>query len=325
MSSHPKLRFKRCVVIVNSSSTHSARGQRYIKQLRKLFPADQLEIVNSPKDRKKNIQLVVRLSRQLDEHSLLCIAGGDGTVSTIINILLTNPEVSTKARRAVILPLWGGNANDLAHMANGSLHLTRLERLIAKARVVPIHPLAVTMQHKKNRHTKLAICYVSFGASAYAAHLISRPSHRNKRLYRWSGTRFIVEMISASRALLQAETFTSRLDGVNKPLYDLLLINGSRIAKVNRVPISIVDDDFYELLLPRKYPFILAYTIRLFQGFALKGFSLRQLTRTERELTVSEVTWSQIDGEAERVPGDTEITVRHHEQPFYILSTKLKT
>lgn len=311
-------RFKRCVVIVNRASTHSVRGQRFVQELRQLFSDEQLEIVNSPKDRAKNIELIRRLSRKLDERSLLCIIGGDGTVSSIINILLTDPDVSDKGRRAVVLPLWGGNANDLAYMANGIARVSKLPRIIREGQVAPVHPLAVTTKHGHDILTRLAICYVSFGASAYASHLMNTPRHRNRRIYRLPGARPIFEGLNVMHALTKTKPFISEIDGKSKRLYDLILINGPRIAKINRTPIRITDERFYELRIYRKHPLVLGYIAKI-----AESLSSRRNTKTEQLLTAKEGTWAQLDGEVHYIPANTHITVRPHNLAFSILSLKL--
>lgn len=49
---------------------------------------------------------------------LIAIGGGDGTVNSIVNLLLH--ELSSRDRRRLfVLPLWGGNANDFSYMLNG--------------------------------------------------------------------------------------------------------------------------------------------------------------------------------------------------------------
>jgi len=318
--SQAKLPFRRCVVLVNRSSTHPKRAQRFIKQLRDIFPSDQIEVVDSPKDLAKNAQLVVRLSRQLDKQSLVCIAGGDGTISTFINIMLTNSDISPEARKAAVLPLWGGNANDLAYMANGWVQFANLHKIINQGNRATVYPLAVTTKLDDEVETRLAACYVSFGASAYATHLLSKPSHRQKRVYRLPGARMAVEALTASRALASAKPFTSEIDGKRKLLYDLILINGPRIAKINRVPVRITDRHFYELRVYRRHPMVLGYVAKIVQGLTAKRH-----TKTEQLLTAHDGTWAQLDGEEHYIPGHTEITVLPHKEAFTILSTKLKS
>ncbi len=85
--------FNRCVVLVNPASTHYKRGLRYIEQLRDFFPADKLHLIEtSEQDFNSPGQLINKLSDKLDEKTLLGLAAGDGTISLLINIILTSPH-----------------------------------------------------------------------------------------------------------------------------------------------------------------------------------------------------------------------------------------
>jgi len=310
--------FERCVVVVNPVSSNYDRGQRLIRELATLFPDNRLEIIEMRHtDYERPSWLITRLNAAIDNKTLLAIAGGDGTNNLIIDTLLRSAAVSSAAQNVTILPLWAGNANDLAHMANGNPPAS-IESTLNSGAVIPIYPLAVTTRHTSKTTIKLAVCYVSLGASAYASARINDPSRRSKRVYRLPGGRMLSEMASVTRAFIGAPTFESTINGTRRRIYDIAMINGSRIAKVNRIPIKLTDNTFYEILVDRKHPFIVSYFIQI-----VRGISVERRTRKERSLTLDETTWAQIDGEALQIPGHTDITVQHYDKPFHLLSTKL--
>jgi diacylglycerol kinase family enzyme len=320
--SDKKQAFRRCVVVVNQTSTNYARGQREIKQLAALFPAKDFEVIEiGSNDYTRPSWLITRLNAAIDTDAktVLAVAGGDGTVNLIIDVILRSSAVSAAARQAVILPLWAGNANDLANMANGGIPAS-LESVIKNGAAVSIYPLSVTIRHGTKSTTKLAVCYLSLGASAYASARISKPSHRSKRFYRVRGARLLTDMASVTRAFIGAPTFESSIDGNRRRIYDLVIINGSRMAKINRSLVKLTDKNFYEILVARKHPLIVSYFSQI-----LRGLSVERRTRTERRLTLNETTWAQIDGEALQIPGDTDVIIKYYDQPFYLLSTKLPT
>jgi hypothetical protein len=107
------------------------------------------------------------------------------------------------------------------------------------------------------------------------------------------------------------------MEGERQRIYDLVMINGSRIAKVNRTPVKLNDKDFYEILVTRKHPLIVPYFIQINPRISIERRA------QSRSITIGETTWAQIDGEALQIPGDTDITVQHYDKPFYLLSTKL--
>jgi hypothetical protein len=296
---HP---FEHCVVVVNPVSSNYDRGQRLIRQLATIFPSNKLDIIEMRHtDYERPSWLITRLNATIGTKTLLAIAGGDGTNNLVIDTLLRSAAVSEIARNVVILPLWAGNANDLAHMANGNPPAS-IESILNKGETIPIYPLAVTTRRATKTSIKLAVCYVSLGASAYASARIGDASHRSRRVYRLPGGRILSEMASVTRAFIGAPTFESTVGGKRRRIYDIAMINGSRIAKVNRIPIKLTDSNFYEIV---------------------RGISVERRTRTKRELTLNETTWAQIDGEALQIPRDTDIVVERYDSSFNLLSTKL--
>ena len=311
--------FKHCVIVINHASTHTWRSQRFIKQLENVFGTDKTEVIEVLKrDYDEPGRLAKLLESKLDQNTLLGIAGGDGTISFIVNILLHKPGLSAGARKAVLLPLWGGNANDLAYMANGLAMFSSLEKILEESETIEVKPLVVKIDGNESR-SRLAVCYASFGASAYATHLMSHPRHRYKRVYRMPGSRLFFEAGSVMKALTDAKMFECEIDGVIQPLYDLMLINGSRIAKINRAPIKLTDPYFYEIRTKRKKPVVLSYFASL-----LRNVTPKHAPIARRSLVLHDGTWAQLDGEVEYVQKGSRVTVEHHDKPLRLLATRLK-
>jgi diacylglycerol kinase family enzyme len=311
-------RFNNCVVVVNPTSSSYDKGQQYIRQLDVIFK-NNIEIIEMRlSDYERPSWLITRLNSVLTKNTLFCIAGGDGTVNIIVDSLLRSSAISDSAKQATLLPLWAGNANDLAHMVNGNPP-SLVESILNSGEIVPVFPLLVTTTNGTKNASKLAVNYVSLGASAYASVRISSPGHRHRRIYRLPGARNLTDMASVTRAFVGAATFESDIDGLKRSIYDIALINGPRIAKVNRIPIKLSDKNFFEILIVRKHPLILSYLMELFMGITVERH-----TRTERSFSINDPTWGQIDGEAIQIPGNTTIEVKPFSRPFNILSTKIK-
>ncbi|MFI5271338.1 MAG: diacylglycerol/lipid kinase family protein [Candidatus Saccharimonadales bacterium] len=310
--------FDNCVVVVNPTSSSYDKGQQYIRQLDALFKSNLEVIEMRMSDYERPSWLITRLNSVLNSNTLLCIAGGDGTVNIIVDSMLRSSAVSDLAKQATILPLWAGNANDLAHMVNGNPP-SSIESILNNGEKIPVYPLLVTTVTGNKSTSKLAVNYVSLGASAYASVRISSPGHRHKRIYRLPGARNLTDMASVTRAFVGAATFESDIEGLKRSIYDIALINGPRIAKVSRIPIKLSDKNFFEILIVRKHPLILSYLMELF-----RGITVERHTRTERSFSINDPTWGQIDGEAIQIPGNTSIEVKSFSRPFNILSTKIK-
>src|SRR5437868_1158334 len=165
--------FNRCVIITNTVSTNHHRARNLSKDIKKHFAADQVDVIEiTPGQTITGDKLVDEVIKNLDNKTLVCIGGGDGSISMFINRLLLTPGLSRSTRQAVILPLWGGNANDLAYMVNGSAYTVDIKKILKKGRVVKVYPMEVAIKAGgTERH--LASNYASFGASAYATKEIS--------------------------------------------------------------------------------------------------------------------------------------------------------
>src|ERR1700754_3107995 len=108
-------RFSSILVFMNPKSTHAAAAQRRIAEIERLMPGTPIAVIEtSSEGHAGNQKLVQAHAKKLGPDTLLCIAAGDGTISQIIEAILMSKGLSGKARKTVILPLWGGNANDLA-------------------------------------------------------------------------------------------------------------------------------------------------------------------------------------------------------------------
>src|SRR5689334_6949576 len=115
-----QIEFERCIVVRNPASTNSQRCRRWVSELRQAFPKAQItEVTTLPGGRAANQKLLQAHARQLGPRTLLAIAAGDGTVNMVVEMLFDGGRFSAKALKTPILPLWCGNANDLAHMLCG--------------------------------------------------------------------------------------------------------------------------------------------------------------------------------------------------------------
>ena len=318
----PPSRFSRCVVIVNPASTHYRTGKQRVKELEKLFPAKNFKMIEtSREDYEHTDRLVGKLMCELDANTLLCIAAGDGTIGLIVNLLLTRPEVPATARQAVILPLWGGNANDFAFMLNGSVKQANITQIVTEGNIIAVHPLQMTITKDAEKRSKLAVCYVSFGASARAAHIMSRPGHRRNRAYRRPSTRLISEMANVTVALMRSKPFLCEIDGRQLTVFDLIMVNGPRMAKFNRLPMAIEQRGFCELRVQRKQPAMLPYAAKLVQSVNSRSKD----GQIERHFTLRQAVWAQLDGEIQHVREYSQISVTSSDLSFRVLATKPHT
>ncbi len=314
--------FEKFVIIYNPASTSSRRSRRRIAELKDLFPSKEV-LVNetSPDGYDANRKIFVRLAKKFDDKTLVCIAAGDGTVSAVLDTLLASKSVPAAAKKVPILPLWGGNANDLAYMINGRPSKLTLKNIFEQGKVVPIYPLNVRFKKDGKTQEKVAACYVSFGASAYAAQQTELPKNKKKKVHIIPGTRMITEMIVVAGSLIKAKAFTIEVNDKSRPMFERIFVNGSRIAKVDRLPIKLNEKAFYEASVEHKHPRAIISLLSALK--ILRNRTYGEITGEDRSFTLNEDTWSQIDGEVMKLPKGTKVEISLSETPFYVLSAKL--
>jgi diacylglycerol kinase family enzyme len=315
-------RFEKLIIIYNPASTNSRRSRRRISELKELFPSKEVIVTEtSPDGYDANRRIVVGLAKKFDKKTLVCIAAGDGTVSAVLDAMLLSKSVSSQSKKIPILPLWGGNANDLAYMINGKPSRLSLKTIFEKGNIVPVYPLNVNFSNKNDSQQKIAACYVSFGASAYATQQAELPKNKKMKIHIVPGIRMVSEMLVVTRSLVRAKPFTIQVNGKSQPMFERIFVNGSRIAKVDRLPIKLNEKAFYEATVEHKHPKAIISLLSALK--ILRNRTYGEITGEDRNFTLNEDTWSQIDGEVMKLPKGTKVDISLSKNPFYVLSTKL--
>jgi len=315
--------FDTCVIVCNPASTQAAQAHERIQQLQKQFPEKAVTLIyTSPDGHEANKLLLRAQADKLHEHTLLAIAGGDGTVSFVINTLLGDEHFTMEMRRATILPLWGGNGNDLACMLNGAPPRQSFAPLLRSGKRVAIYPLRCETITNNETSTRMAVCYASFGASALAARELESLRGVRPFFHAIGAAKFVHELSMVVRTLLSAPGFIVD-DGESTPktIHDRLFINGSRFAKVSGVPLRLTDRQFCYITVEQKRVASMAFHITEL----IRKHPGRYVVTDGRTITFAlrEATWAQIDGEVMHLDIGTYVRVGEAEQPFYALSTSL--
>lgn len=313
--------FARYVIIRNPESTEAGRAGARIRELRTVQPHTGVTVIETSPGGPAANRHLLELSRDLlGPNTLLCIAAGDGTVNMVVGLLLREPGLSTEVRRTPILPLWGGNANDLAHMLNGHASRSSMKHLLRDGHVVAIRPIACALRLPDGSERQYAAaCYASFGASAFATEELERTT-RKSPMRRFGGTRFGQEIIAVSRALIESPTFTIRQGGRTREIFERTYLNGSRFAKVIGAPLKLTDEAFHMAMIEHKH--FIAVLLHVL-GLA-EGREGARITMVNDSFTLLDDTWAQFDGEAVRIPKGTRVTVKLGSRPFHALATRLR-
>ena len=312
------LTFDRLIVIRNPVSTHQERAERRIAELRILAPQAELIVVETvPGGRTANRRLLERYVDKLGPGTLLCIAAGDGTINLMVETLLTAPKLSAAARQTPILPLWCGNGNDLACMLNGAPR-TSLRKVFTAGKPVAIRPLRIALTTPgKEPDIRLSACYVSFGASAYAAQALAERIRTRRRIDMVPGARFVRELAAVASVLMQAPVFQVAQAGDRQPIFESIFLKGPRFAKVRAVPLKITDDAFHHATVEHKR------VADLLQQLALltRRKHVAAVRRTHTTFTVYDAAWAQFDGETVQLPSGTRVEITLAPRPFYAIAS----
>jgi len=306
------------VCVSNSKATHYEQAHKLLVSLGKTLGVEPVEI-----DITKHEQTLQQLfqHRERGRPVVIAVAGGDGTVNAVVNSLCKLQPQNALAK-CYVLPLWGGNANDLAYMLNGLRMAVSPQRLVSRAAVVQVPLIKVQIREPKRRgRTIYACCYASFGASAYAARQLETYRLSTHKVMRLLPLLLVAhELIQTMRAFLAAPVHRGEIDDQEQTFYEHTMINGSRIAKVNRVPIALDDPMFFHALIARKDSSMALAIIRIL----LRQPGREYGTRTHIRFTARTPIDAQIDGEIMHLPADTRITATTIQPSFRFISIKLR-
>jgi hypothetical protein len=313
------IEFKRVIILVNPRSTHIRAAENriaLIKQLLSHIPVQRLEL--DVAENKTTASLLGAHKAHLNKGTLLCVAGGDGTVNSVLKYLMSKTAPKT-ASQTVLLPLWGGNANDLAHMLNGAAFKNVVPDILRHGNVVPIRPLCCELiSPAGDSSLYIASSYISFGASGIAARRLNTLLHRNSAWHKVPGGRTLRETLTVLETFARISDFHITENGKTTGIYERIFINGSRIAKVRSLPLKLTDDAFYKLTIKEK-------RLRAVVMYLRELFRRPQAEQEHEEVSFvcEDQAWGQADGETFRVPAGTKVRVYRLPTPFHALSTRL--
>jgi diacylglycerol kinase family enzyme len=316
-------RFQKVLILINPAST-GARHIRYrVEELQSLFPEKTVIVVKmTSKKQETTSDILVAHAADLGPNTLLGIGAGDGTTSVIVETLVRDKRLPEKARSTVVIPLWGGNANDLANMLNGSAEEADLSIILNYGKIVPIYPLYLDFELADHTHvSKIAVCNASFGATAYVAVKLNGSRFRTSRLHKYPGGRMLKETMTAVNSLLRAPTFNIEDNGVEKIVYERMFSNGSRFAKFYQMPVELNEKQVYVNTIEGKR--IMTILLLLLSG-SFSRFSTDHQLSNDMKFIIKTSTQSQFDGETWEIPAHTEVEAHISDQPFYALTTLLK-
>lgn len=305
------------------TNPHSSNAARVTKKLRQLEKRLGIKIFALSSERDPLVfkkKFVKKIQDYSHKPVIVLIGGGDGTVHQVVKATIDIREPERK--NIILLPIWGGNANDFAYMLNGVPAGKSLYKVLRTGKTIKIHPLEISLTRNSTETTAHAICYASFGASAFAADIIDKTGAAREGMF--SNVAVVViskEVFRVIRALRSALPFQARVNGKKVKIFEQVFVNGSRIAKVNRLPVKLTDKAFYSVgHQPNKHPFIVLRIIQILSGKRVGTVTNRPVT-----FEVKEPILGQYDGEVIKISDNTHVKISVSKKYIYALSTRLSS
>lgn len=313
--------FKQIIILYNPNSTNSGSAKRHIDEIKLIFRGVPFEIIKTTSSVPRNRDKLRQLKDKLGPHTLLCVAGGDGTVNFAVEFLQSDPKISEEARKSVLLPLWAGNANDLANMINGSLARVRLPALLENAKITPIYPLVCTLT-EGNGFSRIfsAASYASFGVTASVARVLNDRSHRARWRRRLHLGRIFAEIMTLWHTIVDFSGFKIEENGTSAILYERSYVNGTRMGRLQPLAASLTERSFLQTTVYKKDKHILGLYRWIRDSTRLA--SKNTVISHDQFIAVDSI-WMQCDGEPIHLEKDTHVTIECSDQPLLVLATKL--
>lgn len=293
--------FERLVAVVNPNSSQIESVSARVNHIREAFPVAYTEIETSPNSE----ETTDRIAETVQDGDIVLVCGGDGTVHDCITAGVP------------ILPLWGGNGNDLAHIANGVPDHHNPADILRHGKAVPINPLDITLAGMTRFYAGL---YTGYGATAEGAQKLNQAHYRGRPGYRFAPVRFGYEAVTLGPTGLLAKQFTvHHKEGDDHKAIDLTIANGSRMAKVGRPPVQL------------ERPGALMFDCRSKLQVPMWAGSLALGTISGKEVTPEQpVAFSfdrdvlgHVDAEPFMVEAEQTVEVAVSPKAFFVVTTKL--
>lgn len=316
------LAFEHIIILKNPKSTSIKLANKHVQEVLELFKDTPSQIIETSQAAPQTYAKLVAIKEKLGSKTLLCVAGGDGTVNRAVEFLQSHPELSAEARKTVLLPLWAGNANDLAHMLNGPIFRMRLPLLFEEAAVVATHPLVCTLiDSGGHRHVYHAASYAGFGMSAAVARVLNDRGHRERWQHRALVSRIMDQAVIVWRTLRDFNGFEIEENGQLQSLHERSYVNGSRMGKVYPLAADLTDRTFLQTTVHAKDKHIFAF-YRWARG-SIRFTASKATLETSTFVTKDDILM-QCDGEPVKIKKGTQINVRNSDIPLFVLSSRLK-
>lgn len=311
--------FDRIVIVTNPTSTRAAQIHHLIDELEASTYGKRLHTIHTKADIDSTTEI---LQNTLHPGDVVVVAGGDGTVHQIINALANGTLLG---QRIPILPLWGGNGNDMAHMLNGR-STRRPSKLLQQGKVTAIYPIQVHYTSDEDNAQRLAGYCVGIGATAYGALCLNEAAYRRRIGYKNKFVRQLYEAHALTKALSEISTYTIEDGQGIRTIFERTIANGPRMAKYGKLPVKLTEQRLFVTDIAEKHTLAVAGWLGRLVCQPLVGPPSGYYLEGGQELSFAirhKPTFMHFDAETHVLPPDSEVHITQASHPFYAISTKL--
>jgi len=312
--------FDRLLVFYNPVSENVKAAQAQIADLEQSYFGPKVDVKQTVSGGHEANQDL--FAEHLREGDIFVLATGDGTLKTAIQTVAGYTELSEKIRRTPILPLGGGNANDMDVMLNDSRRRIAPSDILEAGRIVSISPVRCSLDAPGfEPYEHFAGSYVSLGTSARAAYALNQRQYRQSHLRKIPGFSKAHEFATVGRSLQDSRTFVVEHDNEEREVAEILFPNGSRMAKYCRFPSRLTERGvIYHAEIGDLRPTSVAIGV----GGLLMNRLTGEFQTDTLELTAQTTTFIQFDGESEMVYPGTRIAIGPADVAFRAITTRVR-
>lgn len=309
--------FKRLVVLFNPRSSNAARAAKIISRLKAAYPNKVLAAAIS-RTEAGNRKLLLKT---LQNGDVLIVCGGDGTMSSIVDCLLS-PGMPAELRHIPLLPVGTGRMNDLARMVNGRRYADPLY-VLKHGKPLSVYPLlcvCTPLEGKGKPLVKSIIYYMGFGMSGTASYTWNDPEFRAKIKKRPPVARTVEFMKAGSNLVRDSEYFDVTYQGKRRAVLDIAVANGHIAGGYYRLPTRLSQRQFFfELSDDKSFVYIFRTVVELLTNQYRRGL----ITKAVR-FTLHDRIPGHLGGEPFWPPAPCDINVSYHQKPITMLATNPK-
>lgn len=254
---------------------------------------------------------IKQIDKRFKEGDVLALFTGDGGFHDVVNgIHLFASQPGLKKARLLVLD--GGFANDGALQLNSRRALSRPSTILDRGKTIDFSPQAWRFDTDAGSEVRLANLYGTIGRSALVAAAVSKARNRAE-----AGDSWLKKFLITRQAAQEAAPFKLETPGREGPheTYDFGMANGSRMAGFGGAfPVRLEESDSYHFEL--NSPGYLVSGVKLAAGM-IKG----ERVSAPYTLRLPYGGAVQLDGEAAVFADETAITISRSREEFTVFSS----